>query len=251
MTHHAIPGYRQFRTLLNLTFLSPALRKRLELVTRGRFQPYFVIAFTLWLVGAVEIIQKTTGQRLDPRFWMSIAVLITAYSGIRIFRLSPKSPNSRRTKRSAAAEAVVSRIADSGLVIYPDGAETKGSDGYIVVAPSGVYTMEVRAGRVFGSRTIELRDNNELVLGGRIADARPVKQACSAAEKIRQRLHDALPAPDLVKPLVVVANDWEIKDGQSRRNVVVVNENEVQQYLSKQDVVLDSSDLAKISACLT
>ena len=118
------------RALLNPTFLPPSIRKRLELIIRGRFQPYFIVAFTLWLVGAVEIVQKTTGQRLDPRFWMSIAVLITAYSGLRIFRLSEQSPNVRRSKRSAAADAVVSGIAESGLTVFPNAGDSKGSDGY-------------------------------------------------------------------------------------------------------------------------
>ena len=251
MTHDANAGNRQFRALLNLTFMPLSVRKNLELITHGKFQPYFVVAFTLWLVGAVEMIQKTTGQRLDPRFWMLIAVLITAYSGIRIFRLSPQSSNVRRRKRSAAADAVVNRIADFGVAVFQDDGEMKGSDGYVVVTPSGVYTMEVRERNVFGSRTIELGDDNELVIGGRIADGRPLTYACAAAEKVRQRLQGALSTLPVIKPLVVFLNDWEIKDGANRHDVAVLNENEVQQYFRNQHAVLNSSDLEKISACLT
>jgi len=245
MTHDAI----RHRTLLNPTFLPISLRKHLELITRGRLQPYFVVAFTLWLVGAVEIIQKTTGQRLDPRFWMLIAVLITAYSGVRIFRLSPQT-NVRRRRRSAAADAVVSRIADSGLTVFEIEGEMKGSDGYVVVGPSGVYTMEVRERNVFGSRTIEFGEDNELVIGGRIADGRPLTYACAAADKIREQLQGTLPTQPSVKPMVVFVNDWEIKGGQKRDDVTVLNEHEVQQYFSKQDAVLNSADLANISKCL-
>jgi len=246
MAHDAIRA----RALLNLTFLPASLRKHLEAITHGRFQPHFVVAFTLWLVGAVEIIQKTTGQRLDPRFWMLIAVLITAYSGVRIFRLLPKASNAGRRKRSTATEAFVSRIADSGLTVFEADGEMKGSDGYVVVGPGGVYTMEVRERNVFGSRTIELGDDNELVIGGRIADGRPLTYACAAAEKVREQLHDHLPIQPMVKPVVVFVNDWEIKGGQNRDDVTVLNENEVQHYFSKQNPVLNSADLAKISACL-
>src|SRR5437763_1765024 len=92
MTRPANPTIHSIRSALDFTMLPQTWRTHLELLRTEPFQPYIVVAFTLWLVGAIEVIQKTGGQRLDPRFWMSLAVLITLYSGIRIFRLAPLRP---------------------------------------------------------------------------------------------------------------------------------------------------------------
>ena len=110
--------------------------------------------------------------------------------------------------------------------------------------------MTVRGRNVFGSRTIEFGDDNELVIGGRIADGRPLTYACAAADKVREQLHGALSTQPTVKPMVVFLNDWEIKGGQNRHDVTVLNESEVQEYFTKQDAILNSADLAKISECL-
>src|SRR5437868_13963709 len=96
MTHKTIPASAYFRRLANFASIPDSWSKQLDLIRNDSLQPYFFVAFTLWLVGVVEIIQKTTGQRLDPRFWMLVAVLITAYSGVRIFRLTPPIVNRRR-----------------------------------------------------------------------------------------------------------------------------------------------------------
>src|SRR5437868_7559819 len=80
MTHKSNPAQRHFLQLFHFPVLPERLQKYIDLIRNDRFQPYFIVAFTLWLVGVVEMVQKTTGQRLDPRFWMVIAILITAYS---------------------------------------------------------------------------------------------------------------------------------------------------------------------------
>src|ERR1700730_2964855 len=111
-THSAIQQLLSFR---DLSLLPEAWRKQLDLVRSDRFQPYFVIAFTLWLVGAVEIIQKTGGQRLDPRVWMAVAVLIRTYGGVRLFRLTPRRLGFAGSKMSSAVNDIMSRIQANGL----------------------------------------------------------------------------------------------------------------------------------------
>jgi len=220
-------------------------RNHLQLLGNERSQPYLITAFTLWLVGAVEIVQKTSGQRLDPRFWMAVAILITIYTGARIFQLTAAKSNVGRMKGSTPAAELVNRIRSSRIAVYPN--RNDNADSYVVVGPAGVYAMQVKARKVFGSRTVDFRKENELVLGGRIADSRPLRQAQGAADKIRERLQGVLPTRPVVKPLVVFLNDWQIERGQSPTEVTVVNENELQQYFSDQETVLDSSELETIA----
>ena len=214
-----------------------------------RFQPYLVVAFTLWLVGAVEIIQLTSGQGLNPRFWMVVAILITIYSGVRIFRLTPRPTNIAARKTRTRANEVVNRIHSSGFAVFQDPTETK-RDGYVIVGPAGVYALEVKERNVFGSRTIEFAGDDKLVLGGRIADSRPMKQAQAAALKIHEGLKGVLNRGFSVKPLVVFLNDWRINRAQGEADVPVLNENELPQFLNDQESVLSQSEVAEISTYL-
>jgi hypothetical protein len=248
MTHKSNPALRHCLELFGLTFAPESWRKYLDLIRNQRFQPYFIIAFTLWLVGSVEIVQKTTGQKLDPRFWMLVAIVITAYGGIRIFQLSPKMSNVRRPIRSREVDNLMSRIVSSGFAVYHEPATVKGSDSYVVVGPSGVYAMEVKARKVFGSRTIEVSDDNELVLGGRISDRRPLQYARAAGDKVRQRFTGASQVQAAVKPLVVFVDDWQIN--QSDTAVPVLNANQLEQYLGAQPPIFTKSQIAEISSYL-
>ncbi len=216
---------------------------------RERFQPYLVVAFTLWLVGAVELVQLTGGQGLNPKFWMVVAILITFYSGVRVFRLTSPRPNvAARMKRTRANE-VVNRVHSSGFAVYQDPSETKG-DGYVIVGPSGIYAVEVKERNVFGSRIIEVAGDDKLVLGGRIADSRPVRQAQAAALKIRKGLKGVLHKGLVVKPLVVFLNDWRINRTQGEDHVPVLSENELAQYLDGQESVMSESEVAEVSTFL-
>jgi hypothetical protein len=130
-----------------------------------------------------------------------------------------------------------------------DATETN-HDGYVLVGPAGIYALEVKDRNVFGSRTIDCRRDDELVLGGRIADSRPVKQAEAAAAKIRDGLNDMLDKRVAVNPLVVFLNDWQINRGQHEANVPVLNENELPEYLNGKQQVLSKADISEIATYL-
>jgi hypothetical protein len=241
---------RQRWSAFNSNFLSPIRARVLGVVRNQRLQPYLVIAFTLWLVGVVEIVQKIAGQHLDPRFWMLVAVAVTVYSGIRIFRLTPKSIKTFR-KWSPAVDEMVARMQNNGLTVYPVPVAEKGNDGVVVVARSGVYALELKSQKVFGSRRIEYGRENELILGGRISDRRPVQQAQGMAETVRETLAEtALTAESTVTPLVVFLDDWTINDSGITHEVPVVTAGELQPFLDAQANVLNDAEVAEISACL-
>src|SRR5207248_5136058 len=114
MTHRPSSALPDLKSLLTFMLRPESRRKHLDLIRSERLQPYLFIAFTLWLVGVVEIVQKLSGQRLDPRFWMLIAVAITAYSGIQIFRLSRRPGTSRRRAIPHALDKIIDRTVSRG-----------------------------------------------------------------------------------------------------------------------------------------
>ena len=249
MTHKSHPALRHFFDLFTVT-ISPSFQQFLDLIRSHRFQPYFIVAFTFWLVGAVEIIQKTTGQRLDPRFWMLVAIVITAYSGVRIFRLSPWMLNVDRSGRSHAVNNLMSRLVSSGFAVYHEPSTAKGSDSYVLVGPSGVYATEVKSREVFGSGAIERGKNNELVLGGRISDRRPMQYARAAADKLRDRFTGMSQVQAVVKSLVVFLNDWQIHQPDTAQEVSVLSANQLESYLNAQPTIFTKSQVAEISSYL-
>ena len=242
-------GLQQLRSAFNPQFLATVWPKLLESLRNERFQPYYLIAFTLWLVGTVELIQKIGGQHLDPRFWMLVAILITVYSGVRIFRLTSLRLSGNR-KWSAALNEMVTRMQANGLNVYPAPNRDKTDAAFVVIGRSGVYAMEVKSRKVFGSRRIEFGVGDELILGGRISDRRPVQQAQGIAQVIREKLEGIGAEPSIVTPLVVFLDGWTISLG-SAHEVPVVIAGELEPFLNAQPDVLSDSEVAEVSACLT
>ena len=200
-------------------------------------------------MGAVEIIQKTGGQGLDPRFWMVLAILITLYSGLRIFRLTPRA-NLGSVKTSAALNEMMGRLQANGLTVYYEPNRNKNGDGFVVVGRAGIYVMEVKTGGVFGSRTIEHRAENELIFGGRISDSRPLHQAREAANLIRAKLSAVLQTETVVKPIVVFLDDWQVDRFNADPEVAVFTAAEAGQYFGSQRPILSQSQVDAISAHL-
>ena len=245
-------SHAALRHLIDLFHLMtvPSIRKHFDLLRSQRFQPYFIVAFTLWLVGAVEIVQKTTGQRLDPRFWMLVAIVITTYNGVRIFRLSSSVSNVNGSSRSRVVDKLMSRLVSNGFAVYCEPSTAKGSEAYVLLGPSGVYTTEIQSRDVFGSGTIEFRDNNELVLGGRISDRRPMQFAEAAAGKLRDRFTGVSQVQAAIKPLVVFLNDWQINQPDTGQDVSVLTANQLESYLNAQPSIFTRAQIAEISSYL-
>ncbi|MFL6514340.1 MAG: nuclease-related domain-containing protein [Chthoniobacterales bacterium] len=246
-------GNSAVRSIQNIfhSAVSGELRREIgELVRNQRLQPYFGAAFMLWLVGLVELIQKIGGQRLDPRFWMGIAVLITIYSGVRIFRLHPSSLGRAASKSPTPVEQLVSRMQSHGVAVYPSALENV-SDGCVIVGPGGVYAVAVKARKLFGSQTIQFGKRNKLVLGGRISDSRPLRQAHTMAQKIGDQLRGVLRARISVKPLVVFLNDWRVDRDSAESDVAVMNEHELEQLLARQESNLTPAEIAAVSGRLS
>ena len=247
MTHKADSVNRSVGGVLNLGLLADTWR---NLLRRKRVQAGFVVAFTLWLVGAVESVQSSSGQQPDPRFWMIIAIVITAYSGTRAFRLSPDLERAGASGRAInpAMREIVRRIQAAGMSVYRESEDQTRDGAYVLVGPAGIFSMKVKARKVFGSGTIGFRKGNELVLGGRIADARAVKEAKAIAGNLSDRISAVVRRAAAVKPLVVFCNGWQINRPNDNTDVSVLNANELGRYFETQQPVLSPSELDEVAS---
>jgi hypothetical protein len=137
----------------------------------------------------------------------------------------------------------------NGLEVYPAPNHNNENAGFVAVGRGGVYAMEVKSRKVFGTRRIEFGADNELILGGRISDRRPVQQAQQTAETIREKLAEIAGGQSIVTPLVVFLDGWTIGFG-SAHEVPVVTAGELEPFLNAQPAVLSDSEVAEVSAHL-
>jgi hypothetical protein len=227
------------------------LREKFQAFFDDRFVPYFLIVFTFWIVCLVEWTQALTGERSDPRFWLLLSLLVTVYGGLQTFRLYPQLRRHRRGGRGQATVAeVLDRMQPKGFAAFNDLSENDFDVDHIVVGPSGIYVMETKTRAVFGSGTIDYRNENELILGGRITDNHPLKQTRAAAEVVRNRLQEHFHQQYPVKPVVVFMGDWHVNRQANDVDVAVITASQLEAYFDRQQPELTSAEIAQVCAHL-
>ena len=223
------------------------LRAHRERALDDRLVPYFLVIFTFWMVCIVEFTQKIGGQTLDPRFWMFLAMLVTIYGGFKVFRLRSQLQSfATRHRKDREVGHILDRVRAKGFITYDRLPETEFQVDHIVVGPSGIYVIETKERTVFGSRTIDYVNDNQLILGGKITDSQPLKKTRGAADAIRRQLQEHLHQQFAVKPLVVFSGEWRVNRYANDVDVAVVTANQLESYLDREQPELTSKEITQI-----
>lgn len=227
------------------------LREHKERIVDHRLVPFFLVVFTFWMVCIVEFTQKIGGQTLDPRFWMFLSILVTIYGGFKVFRLRSQVGHfSTRHRKDGRVGEILNRVRAKGFVTYDRLSETESNVDHVVVGPTGIYVIETKERTVFGSRTIDYLDENQLVLGGKITDSQPLKKTRGAADAIRRQLQEHLHQQFPVKPLVVFLGEWHVNRHASDVDVAVITADQLENYFDRAQPELTSKEIAQICAHL-
>jgi hypothetical protein len=215
------------------------------------FVPYLMIVFAFWIVSLVEWAQKIGGQNPDPRFWTLLSLLITAYGGFQVFRLSPplRRPHPGQRDDGRVLE-ILERVVSKGFVIYNDLFKNDSDIDHLVVGPSGIYAIEMKVWNPFGSRTINYRDENELLVGGRITDGRALRHARDAVRALRLSLKEHLHQDYPLTGLIVFVGDWRVNSQGTDVEVPVITGDQLESYLEQQPPQLTTEQIAQICSHL-
>ena len=216
-----------------------------------KFVPCLMIIFAFWIVTLVEWAQRIGGENPDPRFWTVLSLIITAYGGFQVFRLRPgwrRSYFDKRTERRVVE--LLNRIEAKGFVIYRDLVKNDSKIDHLIVGPSGVYAVEMKTWKPFGSRTIDCGPGDELLIGGRITDSRPFQQARDAARVVGLHLQKYFHQDYPLKPLVVLTGNWRINGRETNIEVPIMTGNELEGYLEQQQPELTAEQIAEICSHL-
>lgn len=204
--------------------------------------------FAFWIVCAVEWTQRIAGQTLDPQFWTALSLLITTYGGIQVFRLRPHFQKLHHGNRERRTIEILNQIQTKGFAAYHDLPQNGITIGHVVVGPTGVYAIETKVRS--GSGTIDYRNENELIFGGRIADKRPLQQTLNAAQVMRRQLNQVLHKEYNVKPLLVFQGNWRVRRGAGEFAVDVITEDQLETYFDRQQPELTGEEIGQIRAHL-
>lgn len=205
-----------------------------------------MIAF--WIVCAVEWTQRFLGAIPDPRFWSLIALVLTVYGGLRIFRLHKQRSLFRVDPRTKGFTAL-RRLCAEGWGTCHDAGKTSEAIDNVLVNDSGVYAVQVK--HRSGAGVIERNGAGELLFGGRVRDGRLLNNARRAALPLQEYLNGCFEHPPQVKAVVVVVGDWSIQPSNAEAPVDVITVDEVSEYFQTRASTLDPNQVGKISEYLS
>jgi hypothetical protein len=226
-----------------------SIRDEKERLFDDRLTPYLFGPGLLWMIYLVESSHSWLNQPPQPRFWLYLASVATAFSWIGFRRLLPKFRNLNRGERGElkVAEAL-DELRAAGYQTFHD---VRG-DGYnidhVVVGPAGVFAVETKYRSGFGE--IEFRDGEGLFVGGRKEEDDPLKQARRNANDVNRMIKENCGMYQWVKPLVVFVGDHKIKDTWRDTDARVFTVDQVARYIHEQQPELKRSEIQLISSHL-
>ncbi len=225
--------------------INESVRLEVDRLTRERLLPVVLLMFAFWIVCAVEWTQRLAGAIPDPRFWTFLALIVTAYGGLQVFRLRRGFPQWTRRKQNQQEMAnVLERIRPKGFVAYRDAAAEGGAINYVVIGPAGIYAVQAK-GRS-GSGVIDYRGEDELIFADRIRDGRALPQTRAYAHALQTKLSESLQTSYAVKPLVVFLGKWQVNRATKNFPMQVITAGGLEQYLDSQPSKLTAKEIAQI-----
>ena len=232
-----------------LYFIEKSFREEIRRLSKHGLIPFLVFCFAFWIVCAAEWTQKLAGTNPDPRFWTILSLVVTAYSGLQVFRLRPQT-GSFRVGRNAerAVIEILDRLRGKGFVSFHHLRSSGLNVDHVVVGPSGIYAIETKTRS--GSGVITYGGGHDLIFGGRIKDRRPLRHAQNSARAVHRELAQHLHQSYWVKPLLVEYGNWQVCKLVGDFVVDVVTADQLQDHLEQQQPELTSKEIAQICSLL-
>jgi hypothetical protein len=210
-----------------------SIRDEKERLLENRLMPYVFGPGVLWLIFVVEWVRSSSKQPPQPLFWFCLAVAATVFGGIGYCRLFPQFRNLNRGERG---ELRVAEILDDLRSIGYHAFHDLVGDGYnidhVVVGPAGVFAIETKFRS--GSGEIEFRNGEGLFVGGYPEEKDCLGQARGNAAEVRRIIKEHCRMNPWVKPLVVFAGDWKIKNKWRDTDARVFSTDQIADYLDRQ-----------------
>ena len=214
-----------------------SIRDEKERLFENRLLPYVFGPSFLWLIFAVEALHSWTGEPLQPRLWLCVAIAATGVAWIGFRRLFPEFRNLNRGERGELRVAeILDDLRSFGYRVFHDLPGEGYNVDHVVVGPAGVFAIETkfRSGR----GEIEFRNDEGLFVGGRKEENDPLLQARRNAKDVNQIINENCRIDQWVKPLVIFVGEWKIKSRWRDTDARVLSTDQIVDYFDRQQPVL-------------
>jgi hypothetical protein len=149
--------------------------------------------------------------RLSSNFWLYLAIVVTAVTGVAYVRLIPRA---RRLVRGERRELRVAEVLDDlrrhGYRPVHDVVRDGFNVDHVVVGPAGVFAIETKFRS--GTGEITFRNGEGLFVGGFPEEKDSLSQARGNAAEVNRLIKETCQMDVWVKPVVVFVGDWRVRN---------------------------------------
>lgn len=189
----------------------------------------------VWFLCIVKWIEQ--GSRpTSLRFWILVAIGVSAAAVIAYLRLMPKARNLVRGEKGERKVAdALEDLRSSGYQVFHDLCREGFNIDHVVVGPAGVFAIETKFRS--GHGVINFRNGQGLFVNDQPwqGDRDPVAQARGNAAEVRKLIKESCAVNVMVTALVVFVGDWKVKEKWQTTDARVVSESQLLRYFEKQD----------------
>jgi Nuclease-related domain len=211
----------------------------------------YLLAFILvWAFAIWQWIYWWTGAKPHPELITFVAVAVSVYCFLRLWRLRDQFKRLNLGERGERhVSDVLRRLRPREFITFDDLLLGDVNVDHVVVGPPGVFAIETKAYSVFGNGQARVDASGELRLGGKPALKDILKQARATAAQLSSELERYLRRKVWVEPVIVLPG-WKINLPECETDVVVLSDKTISEFFESRAQKLSNSEIREICSHL-
>ena len=211
--------------------------------------PLYLATMGTWLLWGWELHKLRTNQPPQPQALLFLAVAFTGVSLILGGRIYKQFRNLNRGERGELHVAdALEDLRALGYRPVHDLVRDRFNIDHVLVGPGGVFAIETKFRS--GSGEISFRNGQGLFVGNYPEENNVLAQARGNAREVNRMIEESCGRWEWVKPLVVFAGDWRVKDEWRDTDARVFTPKQLKSYIARQQPKLTRSEIDLIASHL-
>ena len=227
-----------------------SVRDERDRILDDQLLDYLLAGFAFCSLAAWEWLRRWLVLPFAAETMTAFAVMMTAYCGLRIFRLRREVRNlSQAEKGERRVSELLTQLRRRQYVAFDDLVVAGENIDHVVVGPGGIFAIETKAYSIFGTGYVGVDEAATLRVGNKPAIGNPLAQATRCARHVAKLMQDRSRRAYDVKPVLIFPG-WKLSRAKAQTGVVVLNEETIVEYFNAQPVILSAAQITEICAHL-
>ncbi len=228
----------------SLRHAGQSLDEQLNLLFESEVVIPVMVAFATALLAMNEWVATLTNAERHPWAYTILAILVTAYVGVRIARVRPRV---RQLRLGSEGEKNVAETLEAlkqgGAAVLHDIPGDGFNLDHVVVSRHGVFVIETKThSKIMGKNPKVVFDGQQITVDGMKPDRNPVEQARGLARWLSRMLFDATGKHFPVKPVVVFPG-WFVEPMPRGADVWVLNPKALLTFVKNEPEIIPDQDV--------